>query len=256
MSKFKESLKYFTALFQIRNNYLRYLRAIFLYRLKRKVFFPASKLKLKGALFLTRENSMDIPHLSNQYEEETTNLLLKLNPKTFLDVGTHIGRFSIILAKKGSNVISIEPSKENLKQLNKNIKLNNLQEKIKVIPVGCSDKNGKSIFYFMPHNEGLSSLKEKEGSVKETILVRKLDDVCKELKINSEKIKAIKIDVEGFELNVLKGSISILKKGHPLLIIEITDSKEEKSITNFLDKFGFCGKKVLDGRNFIFTKKY
>ena len=90
-----------------------------MYRLKRIVEFPEAKLTLKGAKFLTRGNSMDIPHLSNQYEEETTNLLLSLKPKIFVDVGTHVGRFSILLSKRGSKVISIEPSKENLAQLNK-----------------------------------------------------------------------------------------------------------------------------------------
>jgi len=162
MSKSIESLKYFTAMFQIRTNYLKYIRAVFLYRLKRKVEFPEARLKLKGAKFLTRKNSMDIAHLSNFYERETTNLLLRLNPKTFIDVGAHIGRFSIILAKKGSNVISIEPSKENFERLNKNIKLNKLQDKIKVINVGCSDSGGEKILYFIPGNEGLTSLEERE----------------------------------------------------------------------------------------------
>ena len=255
MSRFKESLKYFTVLFQIKTNYLKYFKAVLLYRLKRQVEFPKTRLKLKGARFSTREKSMDIPHLSNQYEEETTNLLLNLNPKTFIDVGTHVGRFSILLAKKGSNVISIEPSKENRGQLNKNIQLNNLQEKIKVIPVGCSDRNGKSTLYFVPHNEGLSSLEKQEGAQKENIVIKKLDDIVKKLKINPESIDVIKADVEGFELNVLRGSTNILKKGKPLLVLEITEKEKEKLIIEFLDKFGFINKEILDGRNFIFVKK-
>ena len=228
--------------------------AVFLYRLKRKVQFPKASLKLKGAKFITRENSMDIAHLSNLYEGETANLLLKLKPKTFIDVGTHVGRFSIILAKQGSRVISIEPSKDNFKQLTTNIKLNNLQDKIKAFNIGCSEKEENKILYFVPQNEGLTSLEEKEGSRKEIIKVKKLDKICNSLNLKPNSIDIIKVDVEGFELNVLKGTSNILKKGSPLLVIEITDKKREKEIKKFLNKFGFFNKEVLDLRNFIFVK--
>ncbi len=162
MFSFTESLKYFTVLFQMRTNYLKYLRAVLLYRLSRKVEFPKAILKLQGARFLTRENSMDIAHLSNLYESKTTKLLLNSRPKTFIDVGTHIGRFSILLANRGAKVISIEPSKDNFKQLNKNIRLNNLQNKIIALNIGCSDKNENKTLYFVPHNEGLSSIEKKK----------------------------------------------------------------------------------------------
>jgi len=82
-----------------------------------------------------------------------------------------------------------------------------------------------------------------------------LDNICKNLHLNPKSIDVIKVDVEGFELNVLKGAPNILKKGSPLLIIEITDKKKEKPIKNFLIKSGFINKEILDGRNFIFVKR-
>ncbi|MFH1311166.1 MAG: FkbM family methyltransferase [Nanoarchaeota archaeon] len=255
MSNLVESLKYLTVLFQMRTNYFSYIKAIFLYRLKRKIEFPKAIVKLNGAEFITRKNSMDIAHLSNLYERETTKLLLNLNPKIFVDIGAHIGRFSVILANKKSKVIAIEPSTANFEQLNKNIKLNNLQDKIKVLNVGCSDKNGNKALYFVPHNEGLTSLEKKEGTKKEIIKVKKLDNICNNLHLNPNQIDIIKIDVEGFELNVLKGALNILKKGAPLLIVEITDKRKEKPIKEFLNKLGFINKKILDLRNFIFVKK-
>jgi FkbM family methyltransferase len=254
MSRFVEALKYFSVLFQMRTNYLKYILAVFLYRLKRKVEFPKAIVRLNGAKFITRENSMDIAHLSNFYERETTNLLLDLNPETFVDVGTHIGRFSLILANKGSRVVSIEPSKDNFRALNKNIKLNNLQDKIKAINIGCSDKNGKTVLYFVPQNEGLTSLEKRGGARKEIINVKTLDSLCKSLNVSINANDVIKVDVEGFELNVLKGASNILKKGKSLLIIEITDKAREKSIKDYLSKFGYVNTKVLDLRNFIFVK--
>lgn len=254
MSKLRESLKYLTAMFQIKTNYFKYLRAVFLYKIKRKVKFPESKLILKGAKFLTRKDSMDIAHLSNLYEKDTTNLFLSLNPKTFVDVGTHIGRYSIVLASKGSRVVSIEPSKENFKQLNKNIKLNNLQDKIKALNFGCSYKNGKETLYFVMHNEGLSSIEKKEEAKKEVIYVKKLDDICRDINLDPKEIDLIKADVEGFELNVLKGSTNILSRGSPMVIVEINGREKEKPIKDFLKKFDYKNKCILDERNFIFVK--
>ena len=230
MTKIDESLKYFTVLFQIRTDYFQYIKAVLLYRLRRKVEFPKAVVRLKGAKFIAREKSMDIAHLSNFYERKTTNLLLKLKPKILVDVGAHIGRFSIILAKRGSKVISIEPNKYTLEQLKKNVKLNNLQDKITIIGYGCSDKNENATLYSVPQNEGLSSLVKKENARKEKIKVKKLDTICNNLNLSPNSIDVIKIDVEGFELNVLKGALNTLKRGSPTLIVEITDKKKEKPI--------------------------
>lgn len=254
MSKFIESLKYFTVLSQIRTNYVKYVWAVFLYRLKRKVVFPEAKVTLKDSRFLTRKNSMDIAHLSNLYEKDTTNFLMSLNPRIFIDVGAHVGRFSIISANKGSKVISIEPSKDNFIHLIKNIQLNKLQNKITAFNVGCSNKEGFSNLHFVSGNEGLSSLNKKERSIKEKIMVKKLDNICKSLNLDESSVDVIKIDVEGHELNVLKGALNLLKNSNPILIIEITDKNEEKLIKDFLEKIGFINKKILDSRNFIFIK--
>jgi len=242
------------ALFQLKNNHFRYIKAVLSYRLRHKIEFPQTTVRLKGTKFLTRENSMDIAHLSFFYERETTNFLLNLKPKTFLDIGAHIGRFSVLLAKNGSRVISIEPSRRNFAQLNGNIQLNRLQDNIVTINVGCSDRNGKKIFYFSPINEGSSSLRKNDESIPEITQIQELDNIYKDFNINPKEIDVIKVDVEGFELNVLKGSQGILKKSSPLLIVEILDKKNEEKIRNFLRKLGYSCKKILDSRNFIFTK--
>jgi thiamine phosphate synthase YjbQ (UPF0047 family) len=67
-------------------------------------------------------------------------------------------------------------------------------------------------------------------------------------------VDAIKIDVEGFELNVLKGAVKILKQHAPILIIEIWEPEQERDITSFLDRLGYSPKKILDARNYLFIK--
>jgi len=155
-------LKYFTVLFQLRANYLDYLKAIFIYRFRKEVRFPAARVSLKKVKFLTRKNSMDIAHLSNLYEYETTKFILHLKPKIFVDVGAHIGRFSLILAKRGSKVFAYEPEKGNYNRLIKNIKLNQLSNKITPIMKACSNKKEKTKLYVSDRNEGQNSLEKKK----------------------------------------------------------------------------------------------
>jgi len=254
MNRFAEALKYVTVIFQMKTNLADYLKAIYFYKAKKEVKFPKARIRLKGTKFLTRKDTMDIVHISNFYERETTKFFIESRPKIFVDVGTHIGRFSILLAAKGSKVLSIEASRANFDQLNKNISLNNLKDKIQAVNIGCSDKNGEHEFYFGELNEGANSLEKIEGARVEKIKIRKLDDLLKDFNIQPEEVGLVKIDVEGAELNVLKGGENLLAKGAPVLAIEILNEEEEEKIKNFLKNFGFKNSRTIDSRNFIFEK--
>lgn len=252
--KLAESLKYFIVLFQMKANYIKYLKSVIKYKASQKVEFPRSVIRLGKNRFLTRKKSMDIAHLSYLYERETTKFLQELNPNVFIDVGAHIGRFSILLANRNSKVVSLEPSKENYKQLVENIHLNGLGDKVIALPIGCSDKNREKVLYFSSKNEGQTSFKKIDGARRERSEVKRLDKICDKLNIMAKHINVIKIDVEGSELDVLKGATRILKQGSPILVVEITDGKNKRKIERFLMEFGFFNKKVLDSRNFVFVK--
>lgn len=255
MNRITESLKYFTVIFQMKTNFLSYFKSIYNYKIKKKVTFPSACVNLRGIKFLTRKNTLDIVHVSNFYEKETTKFFLKYKSGVFVDIGAHIGRFSALMAAGGSKVISLEASKYNFDQLERNIKFNQFQEKITAINIGCSDKNGEHIFYFGGLNEGANSLDKIEGAKSEKIKVRKLDKIINDLCVKPENISLIKIDVEGAEMRVLKGAENILKGGSPTLLIEILDFEGEKKIGTFLKKFGYINTKTLDQRNFIFEKR-
>jgi FkbM family methyltransferase len=252
-SKIREALKYLVVLPQLKTSHLKYIYAVFLYKLKREIRFPSSTVKLKGLKFFTRKNSMDIAHVSNLYEEETTKFLINLKPKFFIDVGAHIGRFSLLLAKEGAEVYAYEPGKDNYNQLRKNIEYNNLSSKITSIEKACSDKEGKTILYLVQQNEGQNTLEKTAGAKEENIVSDKLDNLIS----TNKKIvpEVIKIDVEGFELNVLKGAKQILSRYNPILIVEVLDKEKGLEIKNFLEPFGFFLNKILDDRNFIYIKK-
>ena len=80
---------------------------------------------------------------------------------------------------------------------------------------------------------------EDQGGVRMTTL----DAVVKE--VGLRKVNFIKIDVEGYEMNVLKGSVEILQKYHPILLMEIDNiwlaryGSSYDEILSFLSPLGY-----------------
>ena len=77
----------------------------------------------------------------------------------------------------------------------------------------------------------------QDGSAteKREVEVRMLNEIAN----SAEDVQLIKIDVEGTELNVLKGSDEILNKHKPVLIVECLSDEDEASITDYLAGFGY-----------------
>ena len=167
--------------------------------------------------------------------------------KTFIDVGSHIGRFAVLMSEKFDNVYAIEPHPNNFKYLKKNIGLNRLKN---VIPINCAVSNSKKDLFIdnLEMNTGAAKIKSQgENKVK----CQKLDYLINQHKINLGKSSVILIDVEGHELEVLEGGKRALSSSNPTLIIE---SFNPKSITDFLSRYGYHLKSTLDHYNHVFIK--
>jgi FkbM family methyltransferase len=171
----------------------------------------------------------------------------------FIDIGANLGYMSInaskIVGPKGK-IISFEPDNTIYNLLENNISLNNV-ENIKLNKIGLSNYNGEASFNIATES-GLSRLENKNNNLeglilqtKTTIKVNTLDSYLSENNFTNLKIKMIKIDVEGHELNILEGAVNVLKDSKPIIILEINPGaliQNDLSLTNivnFLDPLDY-----------------
>jgi len=156
-----------------------------------------------------------------------------------LDIGANIGYNTLMFSDYGP-VYAFEPLFHKVTIMN--VENNNLKNSVYVVPVALSDKNENKHMYFPKavkqtglRNYGGSSIQKTEGmdeSTKTEIECRRLDDIYKGV------TSVIKIDVEGHELEVLKGAENIIKKYMPMLLIEIFDF-ENNEVPKYLKSLGY-----------------
>jgi FkbM family methyltransferase len=162
--------------------------------------------------------------ISSKYEPVITELFCKYIKKkdTVLDIGANIGYYALLSAKlvgERGKIYAFEPSKIIFEKLVKNIthnKLKQIQPELK----GCGSENKFIELTVYPEQLGYSRIttdkKSKIKKIKEKINIIKLDDYL------NEKISFIKIDVEGYECEVITGLKQTITKYKPTIIIEFS----------------------------------
>ncbi len=144
---------------------------------------------------------------------------------TVFDIGAHIGICSLSISKvikEGGICYAFEPARANRRYLETHLKMNNVDNVI-VVPSLVGDKCDDCVeFYESSSDSGMNSLcmpKNKDS------IYNKI--VKEQITLDSYVAKngcipgLIKIDVEGAEINVLRGAKSVLREYHPEIIISV-----------------------------------
>ena len=168
-----------------------------------------------------------------------------------LDVGGNIGETALNFAKRTGptgQVISFEPVPETFQKCLANLKLNGFPW-LKAEQLALSDRN--EALYFDPasyNNSGGIYMRRNTEGLEFSVRAMPLDDFVAANKLS--KVNLIKIDVEGFEFNVLKGAVSTLKLMRPVLFIEINDhnlSRQHASASQIFGLLSDSGYRVFSG---------
>ena len=115
-----------------------------------------------------------------------------------------------------TKIYAFEPQKEVFNILKRNVELNELTNKVNIYNLALGSKTSSATIDYdggLCNNLGMTSIKEDENGL---LKIEKLDDVI----IDVKKINFIKIDVEGFESDVLKGASLTIQKYKPTIWIE------------------------------------
>lgn len=162
-----------------------------------------------------------------------------------LDVGANIGWTALNFAKicsKGK-VVGFEPDLFNFNACKENIGLNKLPN-LTVLPFGLGDIQGNlNMEIRTPDNRGGNRIALQPNNDAQIVQVKRLDEVEEILFL--PEVNLIKIDVEGFELKVLRGGHDLLKRHKPILFIEIDNNNlldqgdSAQSLVSYLELIGY-----------------
>ena len=180
-----------------------------------------------GRLALSFRDKFDILHTAYFYPESVgtvandqlaTKLVTTIcqSHKTFVDVGAHIGSVISEVANSDSTIkiVAIEAIPEKIVQLRRKFPFVELHD------CAVGESTGEVSFFINLRQSGYSSLRRpfrvNELETSEIrVPIKRLDEI-----VLSNDIDVIKIDVEGAELGVLRGSMKILNESRPTIMFE------------------------------------
>lgn len=161
--------------------------------------------------------------------EDMLFLLHFLRPQhIFVDVGANVGAYTILASKVvGSKSIAFEPLPETAARLKDQVQINRIESLVDVRNIGVGDKEGE--LYFTNNSDTVNKVC-LSGAAENTTRVR-VGVLNRELELSGEYF--LKIDVEGFESQVIRGAESILASGRVLaMIVELNGRGVEFGHTN------------------------
>lgn len=154
-------------------------------------------------------------------------VLHALSPSSlFVDVGANVGFYTVLAGGAvGASCLSLEPVPATFDQLRKNVRLNEIEESVDLRNVGIGAESGTLRF-----TDGAGANNQVVTEAEQTgieVPVASLDTL---LDGEREGVIVIKIDVDGWEAEVLRGAKQMLSRSGPLaLIVELCEG----------DRYGF-----------------
>jgi FkbM family methyltransferase len=189
---------------------------------------PLRKTEVDGVKFYySRGNEPQDPQAFRK-NYEMHREIDRMSGETAIDVGAHIGSYTLRMASRFRHVIAFEPNPFNRHILKLNIQLNKIKN-VHVEDAALSDTNGVSPLFLQRTTGGTGSLNPHHYGFKYDtavqVKVRRLDE------FEIPEVDVLKIDAEGNELQILKGASQTIDRTRPILAIEVHRSKNFHGVT-------------------------
>lgn len=152
----------------------------------------------------------------------------------FVDIGANRGSYTVLAgAAVGASVIAVEPVPDTFENLQANVNLNGMSDRVECFNIGLGDQEGSLVFTADASDCVNHVLADGESAGKTVkVPVRMLDDL-----VGDRTPFLIKMDVEGYEWFVLEGGRKVVaNKSLQAFIIEITETG--------IARYGMAGEKI------------
>lgn len=138
-----------------------------------------------------------------------------------IDAGANIGMTALLFAQLAAKVVCFEPVPSTWEWLVKNIKQAE-PAVIEAVNLGLGDcETGSTVTYSAENRSGgfvSQNIQPQRGHITEQVQIRRLDDIYQKY---TDRIDFVKLDVEGYEQNVLGGMEQILHRFQPRVVLEL-----------------------------------
>lgn len=231
--------------------------ASFNYLIRKKSHGNERIIQSRIGKFFCRPNTNDFQFANYKYEWAVKKFILKQisNFNIFIDAGACVGTYSILAEKKGVRCFAFEPVSDNYRILNTNLKLNHLQNVIQIFPFGLGDSNKRVKFAINPVNTGASHICDDSTSqYTEQVEIRIFDSLLAQIGLKISDQILFKLDVEGMEMEALKGASDFIKRYPNILFIIETKHSDRNQIIKLLGSMAVFETGIIDSYN-IFARK-
>ena len=212
-------------------------------------FFWDMECENVDGIFFCRRFTNDYNMVKSSFENTMKKQFDKEPDGLFLDVGSNIGKYTVMMARRGFNVLAFEPDNENLKVLRKNIILNRINKNVSIISKAAWSSNTVLRIYKnrgMGEQTQVGRLETKIMSPTSTdyISAVKIDDI-----VRGRKVSLAKLDIEGSEIDAFKGMKDTFRNNPNMKVIfeawnfgnHVEDSKK------ILTSYGFQMRDISEG---------
>lgn len=182
------------------------------------------------------------------HEPETARPFYKLamSAQTTLDIGAHVGYFSLLAAhaNPAGRVFAFEPLPRVFDRLTDNVKLNHLQG-VSCEPVAVGSPAGQMEFFHVkdgiPSSSSLSQAFMQSIVSADELTSSKVDVVQVDDFVNARRLRVdlIKMDTETTEDEVFRGMTETLARDHPQIFCEVIDERVGRTIEQILRPLGY-----------------
>ncbi|WP_199551732.1 FkbM family methyltransferase [Streptomyces sp. N35] len=172
------------------------------------------------------------------WEESTQPVLFDLarSARCFLDIGAFSGIYTLLACQANPRLraLAFEPNPATLPMLRRNLELNGLGDRVTVVEKALSDAPGRARLT-IPYDTTAASLNVEPAAVDSVeVEVSTADAIAGDLPVD-----LVKIDVEGFEPQILRGMAGLLTTRRPAIIAECLDAPALERLRATAAEFGY-----------------